>query len=83
MYTNALNALTRMQRASADGYEITVTPLYRSASDWSYVALRYPVDPHNTEPSEILDDYKGLKWDAIADKVKTLLSGTASGFYFL
>lgn len=83
MYKNALNALKQMQRASADGYEITVTPLYRSSVDWSYVALRYPQDPHNTEPSEVLEDYKGLHWNEIADKVKALLSGTVSGFYFL
>lgn len=80
----ALRTLTRLQRPSADGYEITVTPLYRSSTDWSYVALRYPVDPHNTEPSEILEDYKGLKWPAIADKVKSLLSvNAATGFCFL
>jgi len=79
----ALNAITRMQRSSSDGHEITVTPLYRSSTDWSYVALLYPLDPYDTTPSEILEDYKGLTWDDIADKVKTLLSAhTATGFYF-
>lgn len=84
MYANALNRLTRMQRPSSNGYEITVTPLYRTPSDWSYVALLYPTDPHDTRPSEVLEDYQGLKWDAIADKVGTLLSAHVNtGFYFL
>lgn len=84
MNANALNALTRMQRPSSDGFEITVTPLYRAPADWSYVALLYPTDPHDARPSEVLEDYKGLKWDAIADKVKVLLSDhQRTGFYFL
>jgi hypothetical protein len=84
MYATALNRLTRMQRPSSNGYEITVTPLYRTPSDWSYVALLYPTDPHDTRPSEVLEDYRGMKWDAIADKVSALLSGHVNtGFYFL
>lgn len=86
MYAQALNRLTRMQRPSSNGYEITVTPLYRSSVDWSYVALLYPLDPHDTRPSEVLEDYKGMKWDAVADKVEVLLSApdqAGTGFYFL
>lgn len=84
MYANALNRLTRMQRPSSNGYEITVTPLYRTPSDWSYVALLYPTDPHDARPSEVLEDYRGMKWDAIADKVSSLLSAHVNtGFYFL
>lgn len=84
MKKDALLSLRKMQRSSSDGHEITVCPLYRSSADWSYVALLYPLDPHDTTPSTVLEDFKGCTWDEIAEHVPALLSAHPStGFYFI
>lgn len=84
MKKDALLSLRKMQRPSSDGHEITICPLYRSSADWSYVALLYPLNPHDTTPSVVLEDYKGSTWDEIAEHVPALLSAHPStGFYFL
>ena len=84
MKKDALLSLRKMQRTSSDGHEITVCPLYRSSADWSYVALLYPLNPHDTTPSIVLEDFKGCTWDEIAEHVPVLLSAHPSaGFYFI
>lgn len=80
MAINLSQEFKNMARASIDGTETTICIRHITAANWSWIAIRYPLDPRKTE-TEILFDFAGMKWPEIIDTMKDYLAGNpATGF---
>ena len=82
---DALSRLTRLNRSDTNGNELTVCPIYRTSTDWSYCLIEYPLAMSKQfYPSKVVQDFKGWTWARIASFCEGYLKvDTETGFYFL
>lgn len=82
---NVGEALKALNRESVNGYEVTVCIHGHNGPDWSWVAIRYPLDADRLkEPTEVVHDFNGMTWADILEWAKNYLSeNQEDGFYFI
>lgn len=49
--------MKNLYKPSASGYEVTVCIHHETGCMWHWAAIRYPLDLHNTEETEILHTF--------------------------
>lgn len=87
MPTNKINVqkeLVALDRHSSNGHEVTVCIQQRATTDWSWVAIRYPLNMAGfPQSTQVLKDFKGRKWSEIIDWVREYLTrNPADGFAY-
>lgn len=76
------NKFLALNRGSANGYAVTVCIQYRTDTNWSWVAIRYPLEISSIlRPAPVLKDFNGCNWSEIYDWVREYLANNpADGF---
>jgi len=82
---NVSKIFKELERPTANGYEIMVCIQYHTRTNWSWVAIRYPVSCERLqEPSEVLMDFSGMNWyDIIAWVNNYITSHPDDGFWWI
>ena len=57
--------MVRLKRESRNGYEVCNMMLSYDPPHYTWIAGRYPLDPHDTRLTEVVKNFKGMSYAEI------------------